>query len=101
VVGPDKGLYYEEAEDWVRRCKVAGGGWRMPRGDELLSLYAKGLGKFNMDLVFKTTDIYVWEAKRSIGSSNWCFDFSRGDEGETSFARASARVFGVRSPLRK
>jgi len=55
VVGPDRDTNYEQAKQWVAACRLAGGGWRMPKLGELSTLYQEGVGERNMDTAFKTT----------------------------------------------
>ncbi|MFH1140212.1 MAG: DUF1566 domain-containing protein [Chloroflexota bacterium] len=99
AVGPDKGVNYKEAEAWVKGCKIAGGGWRMPTGAELRSIYAKGLGERNMDPTFKTTGKWVWAVEHKDSSSALPFDFRGGGtrSGNVGSFDDIERVFGVRS----
>ncbi|MBN1356907.1 DUF1566 domain-containing protein [bacterium] len=94
VVGPDRDTDYAQAEQWVTGCNVAGGGWRMPTMQELKSLYLQGIGKSNMDPVFKITGSFVW-ASDSSRAYAWGFDFFDGCESWNLLT--SHRVFGVRS----
>jgi len=97
VVGPDRGMKYAEAVQWVAGCNVAGGGWRMPTRQQLKTLYQKGVGEWNRDPSFKTTGPCVWAEPRD-SSSAWNFTFYNGNENwlyrDTS---GNHRAFGVRS----
>jgi len=99
VLGPDRDTDYAQAEQWVADCKVKGGGWRMPKREELKTLY---LERFfpgdNKDPVFKTTGSFVW-AEPEDSSKAWRFGFPTGPTGWARPRSESAtnRVFGVRS----
>ncbi len=97
VVGQDRNTNYEQAEQWVASCKVAGGGWRMPTRQELQSLYQPRGDDRHMDPSFKTTGCWVW-AEPKDSSAAWCFSFRDGNEFAGNRDRSnSLRVFGVRS----
>jgi hypothetical protein len=101
VVGPDERTGEREARDWVRNCRIDGGGWRMPFGDELWGLYSKGQNRLNIDPVFKTTGGYVW-----VKAASLYFNFLEGFEGASLrglsyFDCGNFRAFGVRSSSRK
>lgn len=98
VVGPDKGINYNNAEAWVKGCGIAGGGWRMPTLVELRGLRSEGLGDRNMDSAFKTTGGYVWATQKD-SSAAWAFELGEGIEGSGSRDHDDGwgRVFGVRS----
>jgi hypothetical protein len=101
VVGPDRDTDYAQAEQWVRACNVAGGGWRMPTHEELRTLYQEGAGERNMDPVFKTTGRWVLAEPRDL-SSAWLLDFDNGRECWSDvYSAGNDRVFGVRSRLRR
>lgn len=97
LVGPDKYTSYRDAESWVKKSKVAGGGWRMPTRAELRTLFQESVGTRNMDPVFKTTGWWVW-AEPHGWSSAWGFDF-RNDLARWHYRTnsRSCRVFAVRS----
>jgi hypothetical protein len=63
LVGPDRGTSWVEAKRWVKGLTIDGGGWRMPVGNELQSLYKKGAGERNMTPLLKTTGWQVWSAE--------------------------------------
>jgi len=102
VVGPDKDATYKHAENWIKGCKIADGGWRLPTRAELRDLYAKGLGRTNIDPVFKTTESgsSVW-AEPKDGLTAWYFNFYIGFENSFYRDGSGLRIFGVRSPSRR
>lgn len=96
VVGPDRQANYARAEQWLRECKIAGGGWRMPNRNELETLHLRGVGKWNMDHLFGDTGGSVWA--EPIDSSSICY-FSFRDGRERCSARTDSivtRLLGVR-----
>jgi hypothetical protein len=102
VMGPDRDTSYSEAEQWLTKCKVAGGSWRMPTGQEMATLYQKGIGRLNMDPAFKTTGWAIWAGR--LGSKRaWIFDcyghqLMEQDLGSpVSTVAQGKRVIGVRS----
>jgi hypothetical protein len=102
VMGPDSDTSYSEAEQWLAGCTVAGGGWRMPTGEELGTLYQKGIGRLDMDPAFKTMGWAIW-AGRLDSKRAWIFDCYRHqlmeqDLGSNlSTVNLGKRVVGVRS----
>ncbi len=68
VAGPGKDTNWDEAKRWVENLKVAGGGWRMPTIEELVTLYEPGRGSRNMTPLLKISGWYVWsgETKENI-----------------------------------
>jgi hypothetical protein len=93
--GPDIEMTFDEAVHWVKTCRLAGGGWRMPWLKELRRLYVVGAGKRNLDPVFSTTGWYVW----ANDGPRAAFDLNKGEE--TVFAITMfSRAFGVRDPKR-
>jgi hypothetical protein len=116
VVGPSAPTSYNQAEAWVKGCKIAGGGWRMPMLHELNGLYEKGVGEFNLSPVFKvkgkqvvllgsTVNVLTVCAAAPNGgksSSAWGFDFFVYGVGNIDWDNrdddyhGSGRAFGVR-----
>ena len=84
VAGPDKNTNWNEAKQWVENLTIAGGGWRMPTTDELMTLYQEGKGSRNMTPLLKTTrwDLWSGETKNKVvGSSlpySFIFNFGNG-----------------------
>jgi hypothetical protein len=77
IVGPDSNMNYSQAVQWVAGCKVAGGGWRMPKRLETATLYLEGAGTRNIDPLLRTTGWHVWSEPRD-SSSAWFFPLSPG-----------------------
>ncbi len=63
--GPDKNTTWDEAKRWVANLNVDGGGWRMPTGKELWSLYQKGAGVYGMRMtsLLATTPVTIWSGE--------------------------------------
>ena len=98
VTGPDKNITWGEANSWVKRLSLSGGGWRMPTLVELESLYKKGAGPRNMTPLLKTKGWWVWSGETVGSREARSFSFGTGFKGWI-FRRnsASERVFAVRS----
>ncbi|MFH0727710.1 MAG: hypothetical protein V2B19_15385 [Pseudomonadota bacterium] len=102
LVGPDRDTNFAQAEQWVAACKVAGGGWAMPSQDELAMLYQQGVGKRNIDPLFKTSGWWAWSGADGVlidQASPWRFGFSftEGEENWNSKDHSrDGRVFAVR-----
>ena len=95
--GPDRDTFWEQAKTWVESLNVAGGGWRMPTGEELKTLYQEGAGIRNMTPLLKTTGWWVWSWGTKDSSSDRAFGFYYGGELWHAGASASTRGFAVRS----
>lgn len=98
TLGPNRPTTYEEAEEWVRTCQTAGGGWSLPTRKELEELCIKEQ-EYNIDPVFLNGGIWIWTCERNDKRSVWCFDFSTGTPRWYITGRyiEGHRVFGVRS----
>ena len=97
-VGPDKNTTWGEADSWVKKLYLAGGGWRMPSLDELESLYKKGAGPRNMTPLLKTNGWWVWSGETVGPREARSFAFGHGFKGWIFRGNsASERVFAVRS----
>ena len=99
--GPDRDTDWNEARTWVRSLGLDGGGWRMPKLDELAVLYKKGMGSHNLtSLLTNTTSKYlwVWSGETEGSSKAGRFYFGNGDRrwGERSYP-GNKRAFAVRS----
>ena len=98
-VGPDEDTDFADAEEWVKKLKVGGGGWRMTTRSELESLYNKGVGERNMDPTFNTTGWNV-RCDPSDTSDAQSFNFKLGHfnlrGGNVYVDPSSTRVFAVR-----
>jgi hypothetical protein len=107
VIGPEMGISFNDAKTWVKDCKIAGGGWRMPTWEELCSLEVRIQSQSNLPPVFKTTGWFVWcaSADQKAGTKRVCSkDFAFGNKSQFTTTRdnidyfdAYYRVFGVRS----
>jgi len=88
-----------EAERWTKTLYIAGGGWRMPRRDELKTLYKRGLGKRNMTPLLENDRFEVWSDEKESSSSAWYFHFYAGKE-DSRILDENTRfgVIAVRSP---
>lgn len=95
--GPDKDTTWDEGKAWVESLSLDGGGWRMPRREELGELYKKGAGTTNKSPLFKTTGGFVWTGETVSSSHAWgfCFDIGADYWPRRSFSD-TARVFAVR-----
>jgi hypothetical protein len=98
--GPDKDTGWDDAKNWVAGLKVDGGGWRMPKLEELKGLYQKGSGSRNMTPLLETTGWWVWSGQYDgfsfIGMS---LNFDDGSELRNEKINSSfhKRGFAVRS----
>ncbi len=98
VAGPDRNITWDEANLWVKRLDLSGGGWRMPTLNELESLYKKGAGPRNMTPLLKTKGWWVWSGETVGSREARSFAFGHGFKGWIFRGNsASERVFAVRS----
>ncbi len=96
--GPDKDTNWNKAKQWVERLQVAGGGWRMPTGEELKTLYEKNVGTRNMTPLLKTTGWWIWSGETKGSSSARLLAFD--DNYDNWFYQGTSknvRGFAVRS----
>ena len=87
IAGLDADTNWNDAQNWVQRLTVDGGGWRMPTRDELQTLYKKGAGKNNMTPLLKISGFSVWSGEKKDSSTAWKVDYFGG--------RTSYRVIPV------
>ena len=85
LMGPDRGITWESAGDWIKTLHGDGKKWRMPTVDELKTIYHKDRGTRNMTPLLATTGWFLWSGqKKSLyilimdfktGSQNefWCY----------------------------
>ncbi|MFH0727659.1 MAG: hypothetical protein V2B19_15125 [Pseudomonadota bacterium] len=104
LVGPNRDISFEQAEKWVAgQSTTAGGGWKMPTQDELSMLYQQGVGKRNVDPLFKTTGWWAWAGE--FDPSSACrlgFSFGKGEKNwNLKDNSRDGRVFAVRSHLKR
>lgn len=76
-MGPDRDTDYRAAARWASRLNVNGGGWRLPSGQEIETIFERGKESRNMSRLFQTRGWFFWTS-----DSNWFpFDFSGGVQG--------------------
>lgn len=76
IVGPSHITHQSKAAQWVAKCSIGNGGWRMPNQQELKKLYFKGVGVLNIDPSFNINTKWVWAEAR--GQWVWYFNFGNG-----------------------
>ncbi len=79
--GPDQGMSWQEASDWVTGLDALGGGWRMPKRTELGALHRIGDGVNNITYLLYNSGFWIWAGHSPDSSSRWIFSFSYGGEG--------------------
>ena len=62
IAGPDMYMGGIEAESWIQRLGIDGGGWRMPSSRELKGLYKPGAGTMNMTPLLDTSGWWIWSS---------------------------------------
>ncbi|MFC1812408.1 DUF1566 domain-containing protein [Thermodesulfobacteriota bacterium] len=98
VAGPDRNTKWDDAQKWIESLNVDGGGWRMPTGEELRTLYQKDTGTRNLTPLLETTGWYIWSGETKGASSAWFFYFGGGYKNWCSQdASYDVRAFAVRS----
>ena len=75
VAGPDVDTSYYKAAEWVRTLDIAGGGWRMPIGQELNTLYRKPGVLSSITPLLKTTGTHVWPKQENEDLSLYLFRY--------------------------
>ncbi|WP_420266482.1 DUF1566 domain-containing protein [Candidatus Magnetominusculus dajiuhuensis] len=89
--GPEEPTTWDQANSWVAKLTVGGGGWRMPNMAELRGLYDAGMRK----------KCSVWSSEFDGTSVVWVLYFNDGSE--LKFARDGGpqglwpRAFAVRT----
>ena len=95
--GPDQGMNWQEARDWVAGLKALGGGWRMPEHEELDALHRIGDGVRSLTPLVPLSGYWIWTGQNRDRSSKWLFGFSYGGEGWSGQAPADGgRAMAVR-----
>jgi hypothetical protein len=95
--GPDQGMSWQEASDWVAGLDALGGGWRMPTRRELKALHHIGDGVNNITYLLYNSGYWIWAGQSPDESARWIFSFSYGGEGWPGFPPADGgRVIAVR-----
>jgi hypothetical protein len=79
--GPDRGMTWGEAQDWIATLTLQGGGWRMPARRELVALKRIGDGVRNLTPLVPTTGYWIWAGETRDAASRWLFGFGYGGEG--------------------
>jgi hypothetical protein len=83
---PERITKWDDANRWIKKLEVSGGGWRMPALSELRGLYQINAGPRNMTPLFNNTSWFLWSSETKDPSSSWtkqsshawCFDFNHG-----------------------
>ncbi len=95
--GPDQGMTWAQAKNWVVGLEAVGGGWRMPTRNELETLHHIGDGVSNITYLLYNSGYWLWAGQTSDTSSRWLFSFSFGGEGWGGWApRDGGRAVAVR-----
>ncbi len=95
--GPDRGMTWQEARDWVIGLTALGGGWRMPDCPELGALHRIGDGVRNLTPLIPSSGYWIWAGQTRKAASRWVFGFGFGGEGWSGQAPASGgRAIAVR-----
>jgi hypothetical protein len=79
--GPDQGMSWAEARQWVVGLDVLGGGWRMPTRSELRTLFRIGDGVRNITPLLVNSGYWLWAGQSPDSADRWLFGFSYGGEG--------------------
>lgn len=79
--GPDRGMTWREARDWVAGLDMRGTGWRMPERSELPALRRVGDGVRNLTPLIPSTGYWIWAGQTREAASRWLFGFGYGGEG--------------------
>jgi hypothetical protein len=95
--GPDRGLNWQTARNWVAALDAAGGGWRMPTRRELKTLFRISDGFNDITPLLNNSGYWIWAGQTEAAASKWVFSFSYGGEGWNGPAPADgARALAVR-----
>ncbi len=99
--GPDRGMTWQEAHDWVAGLAELGGGWRMPDCPELDALHRIGDGVRNLTPLIPSSGYWIWAGQTRKAASRWVFGFGYGGEGWSGQAPADGgRAVAVRIRIR-
>ncbi|MDJ0801288.1 MAG: DUF1566 domain-containing protein [Desulfobacterales bacterium] len=79
--GPDRGMTWEEARNWVAGLAALGGGWRMPERNELGALRRTGDGVRNLTQLIPSSGYWFWAGQTRKAAFRWVFGFGYGGEG--------------------
>lgn len=95
--GPDRGMNWQAARNWVAALNAAGGGWRMPARRELKTLFRISDGFNDITPLLNNSGYWIWAGQTEAAASKWVFSFSYGGEGWNGPAPADGgRAFAVR-----
>jgi len=95
--GPDRGLDWQAARNWVAALDAAGGGWRMPDRRELKTLFRISDGFNDITPLLNNSGYWIWAGQTETAASKWVFSFSYGGEGWNGPAPADGgRALAVR-----
>ena len=99
--GPDQGMTWQEAHDWVDGLADLGGGWRMPECPELDALHRIGDGVRNLTPLIPFSGYWIWAGQSREAASKWVFGFGYGGEGWSGQApEDGGRAMAVRIRVR-
>ena len=80
VPAPDREMNYYQAEEYVRKLSLAGGGWRLPTRWELANLYNRS-SPGGADPKFNVSERWVWTSELDGPYLAWFFNFGYGTAG--------------------
>ena len=77
--GDDEDISWYDAEKWVRRLNVNGGGWRLPTIEQLKGLYRKNKRNDPITPLLLVEPTDVWSCEECGEASVWGFNFIPGN----------------------
>jgi len=97
---------WDQARDWVRDLNMDGSGWRMPKLDELKTLYEKGIGSRNMTPLLNTSVWRIWSGRIGVpgsGTINYslAFIYYFEDERGPDFMKRNHSEYNLALAVRK
>jgi hypothetical protein len=72
--GPGRSISVSDLKKWIKHVNTDGGNWRIPTQKELMTLYEKGAGRYNISPLLEMHDPYVWYRKKGLFFGNSAFD---------------------------
>lgn len=99
--GPDRGMSWQAARQWVADLARTDNRWRLPTLEEVRSLRYSGVNPTLLADVFPSSGYWAWAAGDDGAPSRWVYSFSYGGEGWNGQSPPDGgRVFAVRVPAR-